>query len=231
VNRDIEAQRIIAEYDRRDRILPADYYGLHHLPNLFNHHEHERKLVRALHRVRRFPLAERRIVEVGCGEGDWLRFFERIGARQENLSGIDLGEGRIEIAKRRLPAADVRAGDATKLPWPDASFDIALQRMMFTSILDADARKAAAAEMMRVVRPDGLILWIDFFVNPNPQVRALGRRDVRALFPGWRPTFYRTTLAPPLARRIVPISWTLGRVIESLRVFNSFYLAVLEKDR
>jgi ubiquinone/menaquinone biosynthesis C-methylase UbiE len=232
VNRESESQRILAEYERRDRVLPADFYSLHHLANLFQHQEHERMLLRCLQRAGRTPLTDQRIVDLGCGEGNWLRVFEGLGALQENLAGIELGDTRAEITRRRLPAADIQAGDATALPWPDRTFDVVFQRMMFTSILDPALRKAAAAEMMRVARSDGSIIWVDFFLNPrNSHVHPLGKQDIRALFPGWRAKFYRTTLAPPIARRLAPISWTLARVFESVKLFNTFYFALLQPDR
>lgn len=230
-NRGGESQRILAEYERRARVIPADFYGLHHLPNLFQHHEHERMLVRGLKRAGQLPLADRRILDVGCGEGNWLRVFEGLGANQSHLAGIELGANRAAVARQRLPQAEIRTGDATALPWPDGSFDIAFQRMMFTSILDPTVRRNAAAEMMRVVRPGGAIVWIDFFLNfRNPHVHPIGRGAIRSLFPGWHATFYRTTLAPPIARRLVPISWMLARGLEWLRVCNTFFFVILQRD-
>ena len=225
-----EAQRIIAEYDRRERELPADFYALYHPRNLFVHQEHERVVVRCLRRAGLVPLENRRLLDVGCGQGDWLAAFERLGMRRENLAGIELGSERLQLCARRLPGADVRAGDAAHLPWPDGSFDVTFQRMMFTSILDPVARRSAAAEMMRVLRPGGAIIWIDFFVNPrNPHVCALGRADIRELFPGWRATLYRTTLAPPLSRLLVRVSWNLARAIEQLKILNTYYIGYLQR--
>ena len=224
-----EARRIIAEYDRRDREIPSDFYALFHPQNLFAHQEHQRMLLHCLRRASLVPFGARRVLDVGCGQGDWLAVFEGFGARRECLAGIELGEARAAMAARRLDGADIRAGDASHLPWPDHSFDVLFQRMMFTSILDPAARRAAAAEAMRVARPGGAIIWVDFFINPrNPRVCPLGRADVRALFPNWQATFYRTTLAPPLARRLVPISWSLARAVEQLRIFNTFYFALLQ---
>ena len=176
---DAESRRIIAEYERREREMPADFYDLHHLRNLFMHQEHERLLADCLHRSGQIPSPERKILEVGCGHGNWLSVFESLGFSQQNISGVELGRPRAELASRRLPAADVRAGDAAKLPWEDHSFDVVFQRMMFTSILDPRIRRQAAAEMMRVVRPDGVIIWSDFFINPsNPRVCPLSQADV-----------------------------------------------------
>lgn len=231
VDIDSESRRIIAEYDRRERETPADYYALYHLRNLFIHQEHERMFVRCLERAGQVPLADRRVLEVGCGTGNWLSFFEGLGVARQNLAGVELGQERAEFAARRLPGADIRAGDAAKLPWPDQSFDVVYQRMMFSSILDPAVRKVAAAEMMRVARPAGAIIWVDFFVNPrNAQVCCLGRADVAALFPGWRATLYRTTLAPPISRRLAGVAWSLARGLEKLKIFNTFYFGFLQRE-
>jgi SAM-dependent methyltransferase len=232
VDLDAESRRVIAEYERRERDQPPDYYALHHLRNLFVRQEHERMLLRCLRRAGLVPLSERRVLEVGCGHGEWLAVFESLGARRENVAGIELGHQRAEQANRRLPGSDIRAGDAARLPWSDQSFDVVFQRMMFTSILDPTVRRVAAEEMMRVARPDGAIVWVDFFINPfNPQVRCLGRKDIHDLFPGWQATLYRTTLAPPLSRRLVNISWGLARALEQLRIFNTFYFGFLQRRR
>ena len=226
-----ESRRIIAEYERRERDMPSDFYALYHPHNLFVRQEHERLLLTCLRRAKMVPLSERRVLEVGCGNGDWLTIFENFGVRRENLAGIELGAERVESAFRRLPGSDIRSGDAAQLPWEDQSFDILFQRMMFTSILDPNVRRGAAAEMVRVTRPGGAIIWVDFFINPrNPQVCCLGRADIRALFPGWRATLYRTTLAPPLSRRAVKVSWSLARALERLRVFNTFYFGFLQRE-
>jgi len=47
------------------------------------------------------------------------------------------------------------------------------------------------------------------------------------LFPNCSYEFHRITLAPPLARRIVPISWILAYGLERLTIFNSHYLVAI----
>jgi len=216
-----ETDRILEELRRREREVPVDFYSLDRPANRFLRQSQER----ALRTIG--PLAGKRVLEVGCGSGNWLEMMSGAGS----LAGIDLDPGRAARAAERFPDADIRSGDASRLPWAGGSFDLVLQSTVFSSILDPGMRRAVASEMLRVLAPDGAILWYDFFVdNPsNPHVRGVRRREIEALFPGCRVSLRRATLAPPLARRIVPVSWRLAELLESLRVLDTHYFGVIRR--
>ena len=55
-------------------------------------------------------------------------------------------------------------GNAAALAFPDATFDLVVQSTVFTSVLDATMKHQMAAEMLRVVKDDGVILWYDYYV-------------------------------------------------------------------
>jgi ubiquinone/menaquinone biosynthesis C-methylase UbiE len=219
-----EADRILEELRRREREVPGDFYSLDRPANRFLREGQKRALLKALEEVG--PLAGKRVLEVGCGSGNWLEMLS--GA---TLAGIELDPGRAARAAERFPGADIRAGDASRLPWASGSFDVVLQSTVFSSILDPGMRRAVASEMLRVLAPDGAILWYDFFAdNPaNPHVRGVRKREIAALFPGCKLSLRRATLAPPLARRIVPLSWKLAALLESLRVLDTHYFGVIRR--
>lgn len=128
----------------------------------------ERRLLALLRRYDCDNLAAKKILEVGCGTGQWLRDFVKGGGRPENLTGIDLLPERLSRARRLCPpAVRVECASAAELPFSDGTFDLVLQSTVFTSILDPDLRRRIAVEMMRVVKPSGFILWYDYHVN-NP---------------------------------------------------------------
>lgn len=227
-----EAERITAEYERRQRELPADFYSLTRPANLFFRHGQQRALLWALTRSGMVPLAERRVVEIGCGMGQWLGIFEDFGAQRQNMAAIELEQARGQKAIDRFPGADIRIGDASRLPWDDGQFDIVFQSMVFTSILDDAMKASVAREMLRVLRPGGVVIWYDFqFNNPNnPAVRKIRRPELERLFPGCRLALRRVTLAPPLARRIVPHCWSLAAALEKLRLLNTHYMGVIQRS-
>jgi len=179
-----------------------------------------------------FPLNARLVVDVGCGYGRWLAEFLQWGADGSNLYGIDLNEGRIKKARKTVGLADLRIGDACRLPWGDGAFDLATQFTLFTSILDIEVKRGIAREMLRVLKPDGLILWYDFrYNNPrNPSVRGIESEEIRSLFPGCAITLEKVTLAPPVVRRVVPVSWLAALMLEKVPFLRTHYLGVIKKQ-
>jgi SAM-dependent methyltransferase len=226
-----ELERIRAEYDRRDREIPSDFYAHYHPANLLLRQSEEEGVLFGLHAAGMAPLAGRRLLDVGCGVGDWFGLFERFGARPSDLAGIELQERRAAEAVARFPKADVRTGDAANLPWAEASFDVVFQSTLMTSVLSDEVRAGIAAEMVRVLKPGGAVLWLDFrYDNPrNPNVRGIGRAELGRLFPNCSLRLRRIVLAPPLARRIVPWSIRLARLLEMTTLFNTHYLAVIRR--
>lgn len=227
-----EAQRIRLEYQRRERERGRDYYALTSTPNLFTRQSQQRALLRGLTKAAIVPVGARRILEIGCGRGQWFSLFEDFGARCDQLAGIDLDPGRLDDARARYPTADLRVGDATQLPWQTGDFELVFQSTVMTSILDSAVRIEVAAEMLRVLAPGGVILWYDFrYNNPsNPNVRGVSPTEIRALFPGCIVELEAVTLAPPLARRVVPRSWLLAAGLERLRVLNTHLLGVIRRN-
>lgn len=225
-----EEDRVRAAYARREgRDARYTFASPSHV---FQSQERERQVLRLLEQEGCLPLAGKTILDVGCGNGTWLRDFIKWGARPQDLTGIDLLPARVEQAVALCPSdTHLECGSATELAFEGGSFDIVLQATMFTSILDATVRSRIAAEMLRVVKPDGFILWFDFHMNNpwNPDVRGVTRREIQRLFPGCRLQLSRTVLAAPLSRRIAPYSWLASYVLARFAPLCTHYLGTIRK--
>lgn len=150
-------------------------------------------------------LANMDILEVGCGTGTNILNMITLGAAPERIVGNELIEERIKIATARLPAGvRFHHGDGSHLPPEFGPFDLILQFMVFSSVLDDDLLFALTERMWSTLQPGGAILSYDFaFDNPyNPDVRGISVGRLRALFPNGCFTVKCVTVAPPLARRI-----------------------------
>ncbi|WJL96410.1 methyltransferase domain-containing protein [Microbacterium sp. ET2] len=91
---------------------------------------------------------EMRVLDVGCGSGEFLAELGAVGAR---AIGVDSSPAMVAIAARR---GDAREADAAALPFADAWFDVvtAVTVLHLTDDLDAAVRECA-----RVLRAGGLL--------------------------------------------------------------------------
>lgn len=97
-----------------------------------------------------------RLLDVGCGAGRFCRIAADRGAE---VAGIDAASPLVEIARERVPAADLRVGDMEQLPWGDETFDVVTG---FNSFFIAGDMTNALREARRVTRAGGTVAMTVF---------------------------------------------------------------------
>jgi len=227
-----ETARIVAAYKHRTHTVPKDRYSFCNPGATLDFQEVEREILALLNSEGFHSPCEKLVLEVGCGTGEWLREFIKWGVLPDNLVGIDLLPERIEEARRLCPhGVRLECGNAATLVFPSSVFDVVLQSTVFTSILDSSLRQAVAAEMLRVLKPNGFILWYDFYLdNPNnPDVRGIRKQEIRDLFADCHIRFHRLTLAPPIGRVVGRYSSLLYILLSRTKILCTHYLALIKK--
>ncbi|MFM9863225.1 MAG: class I SAM-dependent methyltransferase [Micropepsaceae bacterium] len=91
-------------------------------------------------------------LDVGCGEG---RFCRMLAKHDVAVTGIDPTRALIAQAQARDPAGTYVEGDAARLPFDGATFDLVVSCLSLVDIPDA---AAAIGEMARVMRPGARLL-------------------------------------------------------------------------
>src|SRR5437667_125647 len=101
------------------------------------------------------------LLDIGTGTG---RMLEILGPRVGHALGVDqsremLAVARVNLERAGLENGIVRLGDMYQLPLPDACFDA----IVIHQVLHYAERPAEAiAEAARVLRPDGVVIVVDF---------------------------------------------------------------------
>ena len=113
--------------------------------------------------------ARGRVLEVAIGTGRNLPHYPAGAA----VTGIELSPAMLTIARQRAAglgrAADLREGDAERLPFADASFDTVVCALSLCTI---PSPATAVGEMNRVLVPGGRLLLLDHIASTWPPVYA-----------------------------------------------------------
>ncbi len=225
-----DLERLRREYtNRQHRLQTSDRYSFFNPAYQYTIQQRQRDVLAALRQVGIQSLAGLNVLELGCGQGGVLLEWLSWGAKPCALHGAELLPDRLAAAHQVLPHIPLICADGQFLPYASHAFDLVLQYTVFSSVLDSAIKQKLAQEMCRVVRPGGLILWYDFWLNPtNRQTKGIRSREIRSLFPNCHVSLRRITLAPPVARYLIRLSWFACNVLERLRIFNTHYLAVIQ---
>jgi demethylmenaquinone methyltransferase/2-methoxy-6-polyprenyl-1,4-benzoquinol methylase len=137
----------------------------------------------------------RGVLDLCCGTGDIARMFD-----SKCVVGVDFTEEMLRIARRRRPSTFWVRADVLRLPFADNSFDVVTVGYGLRNLADLER---GLVEVLRVLRPGGKLLSLDF---GKPVSRTL-----RSLYFG-----YLRTVLPVLGRIFCGDRDTHGYILASL---------------
>lgn len=102
------------------------------------------------------------VLEVGVGVGRWAASFDPAKTR---FSGVDISEAMVEAARQNFPGCRFdRLGEESILPYEDESFDLSFSVTVMHHN-PTPTKRALIAEMWRVTRPGGRLMFLEDFVS------------------------------------------------------------------
>ena len=134
----------------------------------------------------RGPERFERGLEVGAGTGYFGLNLRRAGVLGR-YTASDISPGMLEVLMRSAERLGVEAQatpcEASRLPFPDASFDLVFGHAVLHHLPDLDA---SFREFMRVLRPGGAIAFCGEPSSLGDRIAAIPKRAAHAVAPAWR---------------------------------------------
>jgi len=109
------------------------------------------ELIREIINFNRNPI---KLIDIGCGDGYLLKEIAK-DFPQIDLFGIDLSENRVETAKKFVPRAVFKTGDAQDVPFKDETFDIVVCSEVIEHCPD-DMK--VLAELYRILKTNSFLI-------------------------------------------------------------------------
>jgi len=119
-------------------------------------------------------------LDVACGSGKLTAVLSRIAGPRGRVVGLDFSPLMLEIARRDHAGIEFLEGDALSLPFDDGSFDAATIAFGLRNLSNP---VRGLREMLRVVKPGGRPVVLEFVRPPKNLIGSAYRLYLRTLLP------------------------------------------------
>lgn len=118
-----------------------------------------------------------RLLDVGCGSGRLFPLYQQCGVQQ--VTGVDVSDTALAMARDVLPAAELHRLGLTELNFPDNAFDFCVCNRVLQHIPPSDIRQVIG-QLRRMCR----VIYVNELAESDDMNEAffMRRHDYRALF-------------------------------------------------
>ena len=148
--------------------IARDYDRMNHLMTLGLDKLWRKRAVRGLHG---------HVLDVACGTGDMV---VELLKREADVTGADLSQEMLAIAKQKAPSATYMVADAEHLPFEDASFDAVTCAFGVRNFVHLEQ---GLKEMLRVLKPGGRMVILELATPDSPIIRPFYNLYTRRIIP------------------------------------------------
>ena len=138
------------------------------------------------------PFIGKRILDTGCGDCTFANELSKLS----DVTGLEVSDTAIKIAKNKFPKIKVKCGNVTNIPLPEEKFDTLFAIELVEHILDTEKM---FKEFNRVLKPGGFLcittsqmtflknifismfMYDRFYFPTNPHIRFYTKKTLRTI--------------------------------------------------
>lgn len=169
-----------------------------------------------------------KILDVATGTGGQAFAFAKRGY---DVVGVDLTDAMLEVAKKNNRYGNLKfeAADATHLKrFKNNSFDVSCVSFALHD-MPSSVREKVVKEMVRITKPKGTIMIVDYALPKNAIGRFFVYQFVRLYERYYYPEFIKSDLGALLGkygievRKEIPVIFGAGRILKGMKLQNQKY--------
>lgn len=163
-----------------------------------------------------------KILDVATGTGKQAFAFAKKGY---DVTGIDLSEAMLKVASKKNKYANAKfaLADATNLPFKDSSFNVSCVSFALHD-MPLSIREKVLKEMVRVTKPKGIIVIVDYALPENRISRFLAYHFVKLYEKEYYSQFIKSDLEALLRKSGIEIREKLPALLGTGRVLKGVNL-------
>ena len=137
-------------------------YDKNGLANLYNEKFDKKELnlrndIEKYSILKTIEVEDKDVLDVGCGTGAYCNWFKEYGAK--SVTGVDISEDMIKIAKETYPELDFSVASVYDLGEFEGKFDVVCGIYLFDNAETEDQLKLMHVELAKCLKPGGTILF------------------------------------------------------------------------
>ncbi len=117
------------------------------------------------------------VLDVACGTGDMVQELQKRGCL---VTGVDLSEEMLTIAKSKAPTATYMIADAEHLPFENGCFDAVTCAFGVRNFVHLEQ---GLGEMLRVLKPGGRMVILELATPDSPLLRPFYNLYTKHIIP------------------------------------------------
>jgi len=112
-------------------------------------------------------ISKLKILDLGCGDGNWTRFYAELTEGPENIHGIDLSKYRVKKAKKMNPGIQYEVSDILLPVDSSIKYDLVTINVVLMHFDEKSDINKILENIYNILKDPGYLIWLDTYAHDH----------------------------------------------------------------